>query len=478
MDKEKSTGRVRIKEYFGYACGEMGYTMENTIIASYMVMYFTNAVGIAPMVVGAMTMLCRFVDAFTDIGFGILADKTKTKMGKFRPWYMGSIIPTTIAFFLLFNVPGKIGSGSAMAVLWMYIFYILWGSFFGTVDYTWLNAHTSVATAKPTERRNFSTWRMWGTSLAGVIVGFLGVNLIIKFNMPLVMQSGGGSPMNFRHGYMMMALIIGVITLALFIISVVTTKERVVPPETQKGRFRDGFKAVKGNRLLVGALLVNVTMFILATYTTGLTSYFYNDYYGDPNVIANVMTIGGIIGLVFNTVVGPIINKKFRKEVIHIIALVGIVAAFLILFVAPIGNIVVFIIGWGLFQCMVPLGACMFYRTLPDAVDYGEWKNGVYAPGLLSSLSSFIQKIGMGVASLLFTAVLTFVGYDAALPEQTAETLQGIHIAYFVGPVAIMCCTLIGYFIVLSVKKGDILQMRKELAEKRGVEYDEKNALM
>lgn len=481
----KAPGKMKIWEYIGYCCGEMGYTMQNTIIASYMVMYFTNAVGIAPMIIGTMTLLCRIVDAFTDVGFGIIADKTNTKLGKFRPWYMGSVIPCTLAFFLLFFVPGNIGAGSAMAVLWMYIMYILWGSVFATIQYTWLNAQTAVATADPHERRNMSTWRQWGASLIGVVVSYLGIDLIIKHNIPQMMASGNpaASPMSFRHGYMVMALLVGGISLVLMIVAAVCTKERVkaTASDNNSVAFKDGIKAVKGNRLLWGALLMNVIMFCMATYTTGMTAYFYENWYGDPSAIGGIMAAGGIIGLVFNTICTPILNKKLKATQLHVIAVAGICVAFVIIFFAPTSSKVGFIVGWGIFQSMIQLANAMFFRTLPDAVDWGEWKHGVYAPGVISSVTSFVQKIGMGLSSFLLTAVLTIIGYSEALAvagqPQTEATINGIHMAYLIGPVVIVLLTFVGYFIVRSVPKSELLQMRKDLAEKRGVEFDEKTAL-
>lgn len=483
--KAPGKGKMSIFEYIGYCCGEMGYTMQNTIIASYMVMYFTNAVGIAPMIIGTMTLICRIVDAFTDVGFGLIADHTNTRLGKFRPWYIGSVIPCSVAFLLVFFVPGSIGTGSAMAVLWMYIMYILWGSVFATIQYTWLNAQTAVATANPQERRNMSTWRQWGASLIGVVVSYLGIDLIIKYNMPELMASGNpaASPMSFRHGYMVMGLLVGGISLVLMIVAAVACKERVKAAKGEENRvpFKHGLKACKGNRLLWGALLMNVMMFFMATYTTGMTSYFYENWYGNPAAIGGIMAAGGIIGLVFNTLITPIINKKLRKEQIHIIAICGIIVGFLIIFFSPTTTTVGYIIGWGVFQSMIQLANAMFFRTLPDAVDWGEWKHGVYAPGIISSVTSFVQKIGMGLASFLLTAVLTIIGYSEVLAvsgqPQSAATIEGIHVAYLVGPVVLILLTLIGYFLIRSVPKSEILQMRKDLAAKRGVEFDEKTAL-
>ena len=485
MNETTQTGKMKIFEYLGYSCGEMGYTIQNTIIASYMVMYFTTAVGINALVLGTMTLVCRIIDAFTDVGFGMLVDRTNSRRGKFRPWYMGSVIPCVAAFVLLFAVPGGIGSGSAMAVLWMYIMYILWGSIFATINYTWLNAHPAVATADPKERRNMSTWRQWGASLIGVVVSYVGADLIIQYNIPQAMADAQGdmsivmqTAMSYRHGYLIMGLIVGGISLVLMVYSAIVCRERVKEAtDGVKVSFKEGLKVVKGNKLLWGALLVNVFMFMFATFTTGLTSYFYSNYVGNAMIIPTVMGTGCIIGLVINTAVTPILNKVFRKEQLHVIAIACLVLSMAVTYFAPKGNVVVYIIAWGLFQGVIHLANVIFFRTVPDAIDWGEWKHGVYAPGVISAFISFFQKVGMGIASFLLTAVLTICGLEEGAFMQSVEFGENIHVAYLVCPIVVCLLTFIGFFIVRSVPKSEMLQMRKELAEKRGIEFDEKTAL-
>ena len=97
----ENTNKMKWYHHLGYALGEMSYTIENTFIASYMVLYFTTTIGIPALTIGTLTLVCRIIDAFTDLGFGMLADRTKkNKMGKFKPWYVGSLILTAISFFL------------------------------------------------------------------------------------------------------------------------------------------------------------------------------------------------------------------------------------------------------------------------------------------------------------------------------------------------------------------------------------------
>lgn len=465
-------GKLKKSHYLGYACGELGYTVQNSLIASYMVMYWTTAAGVSAMTIGTMTLICRILDAFTDVGFGVIADHTHSKLGKFRPWYMGSIVPTTIAFILLFTLPDKIAGGSAAAVLFLYIVYILWGSIFATVDYQWLSVMPAMSTDDLQERKTMSTWRQWAAAFAGFIVSIAGMPLILKFGMGDVTS---------RNGYRGMAIIMGLVTLVFFIISAITVKEKNHEIQEKKETMpklsmKQSVQIFKGNRLLFGALIINVMSFMLATVCTSFASYYYTYYVGNPIIISTVMTIACVVGTIFNSTIGPVLSQKFNREPLYLGAGVGIILCYVLTYFCA-GNIVMLTVSQCIFQCSIQLFNAIVFRTIPDAIDWGEWKHGVQAPGIVSATISFVQKIGMGVATFLVTLALTIAHFDGSLAEQTAATKEGIRLAYSVMPVAAILISLIGFFLIRSVKKSERIQMHKDLCEKRGIPFDEKHAI-
>ena len=477
------SNKMRWWHYAGYACGEASYTIQNSFIASYMVMYFTTAVGVSALAVGTMTLICRIIDAFTDVGFGMLADRTKkNRFGRFKPWYMGSLIPTAVAFVFVFAVPGSIGTGSAMAVLFMYIIYILYGSVFATINFQWLSAQTAVCTDDPKEKRTMTTWRQWAAAVAGVIISYLGINLILKYS---------NYDMTNRTGYMITAIIVSAITLVLAIISCIFSKERstlgawgaledqskAAEAPVKKLTIKEEFGTLKGNKLLWGALLINVFTFMMATSTTTLTSYYYTYTVGQPAVIATVMTLACIVGSIANTIIGPILSQKLSRNALYFISGGAMIVCWIITWLSR-GNITVLTIGQCIFQSFIQLFNAIIFRSIPDAVDWAEWKYGVSTPGIVSSLVSFAQKIGMGVATFIVTAALTLVGYQEGISVQTDAARLGIYYLYPILPVVFILLTLIGFALVNSVKKDELILMRKELNEKRGLEFDEKNAIV
>ena len=315
-------------------------------------------------------------------------------------------------------------------------------------------------------------------AVAGIVISYMGINLVLGI---------GGSIME-RKGFMWTAVIIAGLCLILGIYSAITSKERSVlnqwsqdsvTPDNPAAKLsiKEEFKVFKGNKMLWGALLINLFNFMLATATTTLTSYFYTYYVGNPIVIATVMTIASIAGSAFNIVVGPILTQKLGRNALYFISGAIVVICWIVTFLA-MKNITVLTIAQCFFQAGIILFSNIIFRSIPDAVDWGEWKYGVRAPGMVSASISFFQKLGMGVSTFLVTAALTWVGYKEGALEQTVQAAEGIRVIYPLIPTIFVLLSLIGFFVLNSVKKDELIQMRKDLDEKRGREFDEKNAIV
>ena len=189
------------------------------------------------------------------------------------------------------------------------------------------------------------------------------------------------------------------------------------------------------------------------------------------------MTIACIVGSAFNIIVGPILTQKLGRNALYLMSGALIIICWIVTYLA-MKNIVVLTIAQSFFQIGVILFSNIIFRSIPDAVDWGEWKYGVFAPGMVSAAISFFQKLGMGVATFLVTAALTWVGYQEGSFEQTVAAQEGIRLIYPLIPTIFIILSLIGFFIINSVKKEEMLQMRKDLDEKRGRQFDEKNAIV
>ena len=112
VDNSPVTG----KEYVGYAAGMAGYQMQNSIMNQYLLIFCTNVLGITALAAGTMTFACKFIDAVTDLFFGTLGDRTHSRWGSYKPWYVVCAIPACVAFIFLFTKPGFTYSGNSCRV--------------------------------------------------------------------------------------------------------------------------------------------------------------------------------------------------------------------------------------------------------------------------------------------------------------------------------------------------------------------------
>jgi GPH family glycoside/pentoside/hexuronide:cation symporter len=213
---------------------------------------------------------------------------------------------------------------------------------------------------------------------------------------------------------------------------------------------------------------------MMATLGSGFTSYYYVYYKGYPTAIATVMTIAGVFGMIFNTIVTPIIINKMERKRSYILTVIVIIIAYVITYLCK-GQLIWLIVGQCMFQSMIQLASSFVYRVIPDAVDYGEWKSGVSAPGAINTAISFIQKVGMGVGTFIITAVLTLVGFNATVMVQSPATAEGIRAAYSIMPIICMLVSLIGVALVKKVSAEKMAQVRQELMERRGIVVTEEN---
>ena len=162
-----------MRDKIGYMFGDLGNDFTFTFASSYLMVFYTNVLGIPASMVGILFLVARFIDAFTDIGMGVLIDRVKpAKDGKFKPWIRRMCGFVAIAAFLMYQ------SGMANAPMWLrivYMFatYILWGSFAYTSINIPYGSMASAITSNPAQRAELSTFRSMGASFAGVAIGII-----------------------------------------------------------------------------------------------------------------------------------------------------------------------------------------------------------------------------------------------------------------------------------------------------------------
>lgn len=437
---------MKLKASLGYAVGDLGINLYFISTLTYLLYFYTDVLGISAAAAAGVFLVARMVDAVTDPLMGAIAERTRTRWGRLRPYLLWGALPLGAITVATFSVPDLDESGK---VIWAYVTYTLFGILYTVVTIPY-SALTASLTDDYQERTRLSTFRM-AFAFSGALIVSVGVAQWVRMFA------------NPAEGYVLIMSIFACVATLLLLITFFNTKEVVQPPPEQKLSLNDSLRAVFYNP----PLLIVIALFTLGmlsfTVRQTVTIYYFSYNVGRPDLIgaffaATLATM--FVGLVFV----PRLAERFSKAgAIQIGALFTVLAS-IGFYLTPVSE-PVWVIFWG---CLVALGgapiAVLGWAMIPDTVDYAQWRFGKRADGAVYSMSSFFQKLakalgGAGVATALATA-----GYVANQP-QSAETLDMILHLMTVVPIGLM--VLMIFLARLYKLDGEThARMRADLAQR------------
>lgn len=399
-----------------YGFGDLASQFVWTFVGTYLTIYYTDIVGLTPAIVSAIMMGARIWDAINDPMMGAIAERTRSKFGRFRPYIAFGCPLLTIFSILTFTNP--FGGHSTAGVIWATATYIIAGMLYTLVNIPYA-ALAGVMTEDADQRNKINTSRNIGMNLGMVIVNALSAGLALRF-------SGAGAEVANGNGYMMTAVIYGIISIPLFLIVFFTAKENIQPMHDMKPfSFKETISNLVKNKYL---MIITLVMMLQMTAFMGriAVATFYAIYcLGSFTMIASILTIpsiGGIIGSFFV----PFFAKRFGKRAVLMGSMVIQAIGLIVIYLAPFDNITMVLVGcwiFGLFNVGFPMTLSM----VADAVDYMELKTGVRTDGTAYATYGLATKIGNALGGSLGVLLLSAFGY-VANAEQTVEALQGINI--------------------------------------------------
>ena len=440
---------VFMKEKIGYAVGDTASCLYWQTFSMFLMIFYTDTFGISPAVVGTMFLLSRFWDAALDPIMGIIADRTETKYGKFRPWILWGILPFTIAGVVLFITPDISETGK---IVYAYVTYTIVMMVYTMVNVPY-GALLGVISPHSDERTTLASYRFIGAFTGNIIVqGTL---------LALVSFFGKG---NDRLGYPLAMTVFAVAAGVLFFFTFASTKERVKPPKEQSSIRRD-IKDLLKNRPWIVLCSMGLMTLIYVSIKNGAMLYYFKYYVGDQAAAAPFMVAGTVFSIVGALSTPYIVRFIGDKKLTFIVLTIVNGASMAVFYLAGPQDFVLMyatqIIG------SIP-GAAMFpliWSMYADTADYGEWKFGRRATGLVFSAATFSQKMGWAVGGALAGFLLTMIGFVANVAQNEA-TLSGIRHMMSTIPAAIaVLVVVISLFYELSDKLekqiGSELQARK-----------------
>lgn len=459
-----SGGPLKTREYIGYALGDTASNFYFQTFNIFLTYYYLDVWGIPATALLWMFPLVRAFGAFDDVIMGLIADRTNTRWGKFRPYLLFGAIPYGISGYLMFAGPDL---GPTGKIVYAYITYALM-----LVSYTVINvpysAMLGVISPSPRTRTVASTYRFVGA--------FGAAFLISLFVRPLVKHLGAT---NELRGFQLTMAIFAMLSIALILTTFATTKERVTPPPQQKTNAREELGELFKNWPWVMLLIASIFSNAFAALRSGSTIFYfkYVQHYDTTPFLwgldrTTLFLTTGALGLVLGTLcLGPIARKIDKKYyAVGLSLMTGL--SFLSFYFVPNGQFGLMIVVNMISQfCAGPTSA-LTWALYGDVADYGEHKYGRRSTALIYSASLFSIKTGILIGGFLVPLFLNQFGYLKDAPAQTARALFGITIAFSIGPALFAFLKAVALMIYpLNQKRVD--EIERDLATRRAANVSE-----
>ena len=413
---------IKFKEKIGYGFGDMASSMFWKLFGSYLMIFYTDVFGLSATVVGTMFLVTRIWDSAFDPIVGVIADRTHSRWGKFRPYLLYLAVPFAIIGVLTFMTPDLEDMGK---VIYAYFTYSLMMMVYSAINVPYASL-LGVISSDPKERNILSTYRM--------TFAYIGRFIALLLFMPMVNYFSEGY--NAQRGWAMSVVVIALICAVLFYGCFAWTKERVKPISQQQNSLKDDLKDLLNNRpwwILLGA---GVAALVFNSIRDGATVYYFKYFIIEENyttasflgisfvlsglylAVGQAANIGGVI------LAAPISNRIGKRATYMWAMAIATIFSVLFYWLDKENILMIFV-----FQIIISVCAGSIFPLLwsmyADCADYSELKTGNRATGLIFSSSSMSQKFGWAIGSAITGWLLSYFGFQANMVQSQA-TLHGI----------------------------------------------------
>lgn len=455
--------------------GAYSFNVSWIIFGYYLVYFYTDIVGLNPIIAGTIMLFARVFDCFTDLWMGYKLDNVCYRWGRYRSWCIFGIVPLFVLFVGTFTaIPTE---NEWLKIAWCAFFYGCFGSIGATLSFMPQIAQFCNMTKNPRERENIAILKSVFTNLAQVVAASL--------FMPLVNLFGGGDQ---AQGFFWAAVAIGLTVMLFQILNVSMTKKYELNKDgthrehllkLERDNTFDQIKSFTSNKPAVVLLLGQIIQQIMQAVKNGMIIFIFIyflalEYFYPVAMLAN--TIAMMAGVFLMKPMIRIIKDTNRAFLVSMV-LSAATSVALYFMCRGYGNAAAAeSMEYGALFAMFVLngiftGTYVSFREVmvPAVVDYGEWKNGTGQSGMVSALDGFCKTIGAALGAQFFGILLAGSGYIANI-AQTEETIDLMLMIAFIAPAVITIAHLcLQCFYGLTDKKLAIcmadIKRRKERAE-------------
>lgn len=427
---------ITVREKISYGIGAYGKDLVYAIVATFLMVYYTDVVGVSPAFVGGLFLVARIWDAFNDPLMGWMVDNTKTKYGKFRPWILIGTIINSIILVLLYLNPTSFLSGS-LVYAYCAVTYILWGMTYTIMDIPYwamipsFSSDSKVRDQMSVIPRMFAMFGGQTVNTFGlIIVAFLGVNM-------------GATE---SDGFFRFALAIAVIFNICELITFFNVKEHVISENKERINLREAVGLLRQNDQLIVIVIMTIIQQLSVYLFLGMNIYFFKYVIQNENWLAIFGVLSTIVQFA-SFVLFPKLVSKLSRKTVYVISCLSFIGGLLGMFftgASPDANPYMFFFCSAFFCIGNALAIVSTTVMLADTVDYGEFKCGKRSEGIVFSIQTLTVKFGTAIAGFLGGLVLQFVGY---VPNavQTEETILGMRLIMFILSAILFACILLIY---------------------------------
>jgi GPH family glycoside/pentoside/hexuronide:cation symporter len=450
---------LSFKEKTGYALGDAASNFFFQFFGIFLMFYYTDVIGLPAAAVGTMMLVTRMFDAITDPLMGALADRTRTRWGRFRPWLLWMSIPYAVTGIAIFLCPANWGATGTL--VYAYITYSAMMLIYTAINVPY-SALMGVMSDSSTDRTRLASFRFVAAFGAGMLVS--------KFALPLKNILGGGTfseAGNDKMGFLWTMSIFAVLSILCFLITFATTRERVQPVEDKKGSLRVDLSLLL--RCAPWVLLFFVSLFNLTSFMirNGAQIYYFKYVVGDEMAASNFMFCGfvaAMIGIALAPRITQLIGKRTAMIVLSTVS-AAINGSFFFLSPDNYPLLLVMNVLGGLFGG--PAGA-IIWSMYADTADYIEWKHGRRMTGLVYAGVLFAIKMGVALGGGIIGWILAFFAFEANTTP-SAQSLLGIRLAFAVVP-AIFAFAAVFFLCGYRLKDSTVIEIEADLRQRRGEE--------
>lgn len=406
--KENDTNiKVPFISKLAYGMGDVGCNFSWMFVGNFLMIFYTDVFGISMSAVAALMLFSRFWDAINDPIVGGLTDRTNTRWGRYRPWLL--IAAPLTAVVLIASFWAHPDWNDTAKIVYMIITYCIL-----VLGYTCVNIPYGTLCGAMTqnieERAKINTFRSVSAMIA--------IGVINIITIPLISKLGNGSD---QQGYLLVAILYGIIFALCHIFCFAKTKEAVTVPEKKKIPIKLQIKTVAQNKpyllALIGQFLFGVTL-----YGRNADALYYFKYVEGSETLFStyslVIIIPSIIGAGLFQILFKLTENKGRTA--SILAFCTGVSMLSLYLFSPVESAVAFYIFSGLTQFFFAGFNTAIYAIIPDCVEYGEWKTGIRNDGFQYAFISLGNKIGMAIGTSVLAAALSCAGFEANIKQNEA----------------------------------------------------------